>query len=199
MTSRYEEALRRIDAANSEDPNQELVDGTPQPKERVYGQRMSAWLEKLRPDAPEALKLAARAQHLRRWEVPRDRYPMYRNGYLHWRKYLYGFHAEAASALLREAGYDEATVERVRFLIEKRQLNRDPDTQSLEDAACLVFLEHHIAEFAADKPAEKMIGIIQKTWNKMSKRGQGFALTIHFSPEVHALLMRALTEADGTP
>ena len=93
MTSRYEEALRRIDAANSEDPNQELVDGTPQPKERVYGQRMSAWLEKLRPDAPEALKLAARAQHLRRWEVPRDRYPMDRKVYLQWLKYLYGLHA----------------------------------------------------------------------------------------------------------
>jgi hypothetical protein len=194
-SSRLERALARFDAANAEDPNQEPAESGPQPRELLYGQRMSAWLEALRPDAPEPLRLAARAQHLRRWEVPRDSYPMDRKGYLTWRKYLYGFHAEKAEAILREVGYDDATIARVRFLLEKRQLNRDPDTQSLEDAACLVFLQYHIAEFAARTPEDKMIGIIQKTWGKMSNRGRGFALTLNFPPEVHALLMRALAGA----
>ncbi|MBI2431960.1 MAG: DUF4202 domain-containing protein, partial [Candidatus Hydrogenedentes bacterium] len=161
--SRYEEAINRIDAANAEDPREELVEGGTVPKELIYGRRMSAWLEKLRPDAPEALRLAARAQHIRRWEVPRESYPMDRTGYLMWRKGLYRFHADTAAAILRDVGYDQETIERMSFLLQKKQLTRDPDTQSLEDAACLVFLQYHITEFAARTDPDKMMGIIKKT------------------------------------
>jgi len=191
--NKLEDALRRIDAANSEDPNQEAGPEGPAPKELLYGRRMSAWLEKLRPDAPEALQIAVRAQHIRRWEIPRDSYPMDRKGYLKWRRDLARFHADTAAAILDSVGFDAETVERVRFLLQKKQLHQDPDTQSLEDAACLVFLEHHIEDFAARTDPEKMLGIVQKTWNKMSKRAQGYALTIQYSPEVHKLLKRALS------
>lgn len=190
-----EAAFARIDAANVEDPNTELVDGAPQPKELVYGRRMSAWLERLRPDAPEALRIAARAQHIRRWDIPRDSFDMDRRGYLMWRKRLYAYHAETTAAILRELNADEALIERVSFLLQKRQLGTDPNTQSLEDAACLVFLEFHFEEFLKKTPAEKMPGIVQKTWGKMSDAAHGFALQLPFSAEALAVIQGALGAA----
>jgi hypothetical protein len=185
-------ALERIDAANAEDPNVEHVDGAPRPKELIYGQRMSAWMARLRPDAPPALQIAARAQHVRRWDIPRDSFDMDRRGYLLWRKRLYAHHAEIASRILAELNTAPEIIERVAFLLQKRQLNSDPDTQSLEDAACLVFLEHHFDAFMQKTPPEKMIGIVQKTWNKMSEQAHAFALALPFSPEAQEIIGAAL-------
>ena len=109
---------------------------------------MSAWVDRLRPDAPEALCVAARAQHIRRWEIPRSDFPEGRAGYHRWRTTLYGFHGDKTAEIMRETGYDEETIERVRFILQKKQLKSDPDVQTLEDAAALVFLEHHLADFA---------------------------------------------------
>ena len=187
-----DDALARIDAANAEDPNTELVDGTPQPKELVYAQRMSAWLERLRPDAPETLRIAVRGQHLRRWDVPRDSYPRDRIGYLKWRKGLYKYHAEQTAACMRAAGYDEEAIARVQFLIEKKRLGDDPDTQTLEDCACLTFLQHHFAEFSGRTDREKMVGILRKTWKKMSPQAQQAALSLELPEGAQALLEEAL-------
>lgn len=187
-----ETILEAIDRANSADPNTESEGGIDQPRELLYGRRMSAWLAKLRPDADAALQIAARAQHIRRWEHPRDEYPMDRKGYLAWRRGLYTFHAEQAGAIMEAAGIAPEVIERVSFLLHKKQLHDDADTQALEDAACLVFLEHHIGEFAAKTDREKMIGIVRKTWRKMSDQGHEFALKLHYSPEVSALLGEAL-------
>ena len=184
--------LASIDELNRADPNEEAWDGQSHPKELLYGQRMSAWLAELRPDADEALQIAARAQHICRWEHPRDTYPMDRRGYLAWRRGLYTFHAEKAGEIIRAHGGDEALAERVSFLLHKKQLHDDPDTQSLEDAACLVFLEFHIASFAAKTEREKMISIIRKTWGKMSDTGHEHALKLSFSPAVQALIGEAL-------
>jgi len=126
-SDRFERAVAAIDAANSEDPHVEVFEGHEYPKELLYGQRMSAWLERLRPDAPEALRLACRAQHVRRWAIPRDTFPMDRRGYLIWRKQLYGFHADTVAAILREVGYDDETIDRVAALVRKRRLGADPD------------------------------------------------------------------------
>lgn len=195
------EALERvfaaIDAANAEDPNLELDEsGARQPKELLYGRRMSAWLDRLRPDAPAALRIAARAQHIRRWEIPRSEYPMDRKGYLVWRKRLYRFHAEAAGEILRELGHDEALIERVGFLLQKKRLTTDPDTQRLEDAACLVFLAHHFAEFAARTEREKMIDILRKTWGKMSADAHREALALELPTDARALVEAALGAAE---
>lgn len=183
-----DQILAGIDTANSADPNRE----GDQPRELLYGRRMSAWLARLRPDADAALQIAARAQHVRRWEHPRDTYPMDRKGYLTWRRELYTFHANAAGEIMAEHGATAEEIERVSFLLHKKKLYDDPDTQALEDAACLVFLEFHSAEFAAKTDREKVINILQKTWKKMSEAGHAQALALDLAPEVAALVGEAL-------
>jgi hypothetical protein len=189
MNTRLQAALAAIDAANAEDPNTELVDGEPQPKEWIYGRRMSAWLAQLRPDAPEALQIAVRAQHIRRWHSPRSGYPMDKRGYLMWRKALYGFHADSAEAILRGLDYDAEMIARVRFLIEKKQINKDPDTQTLEDCACLVFLQFHFVGYIGRWEDEKIVDILQKTWRKMSPQAHEAALGLDL-PEAAVRLVK---------
>lgn len=188
--------MRRFDEANAQDPNHEQVDGKPVPKELIYGRRMSATLERFAPTASEAVHLAARSQHIRRWEVPRSSYPEGRVGYLKWRVDLYTFHADCAGAILKEVGYDDPTIERVRFLLRKRQLKHDPDTQLLEDVICLVFLEHYFHEFAHKHEDDKLVDIVKKTWRKMSEAGHAAALQLSYAPEDLALIQRALAAAE---
>jgi hypothetical protein len=182
---RFQRAIRSIDEANGEDPNSEVEDGVTHPKELLYGMRMQRWVEALDPHAPDALRLAARSQHIRRWEIPRSDYPMDRTGYLRWRTALYAFHAERASELLRAAG-----------LLQKRNLRTDADVQTLEDAAALVFLDHHLEDFLKrdDIEEEKAVEIIRKTWNKMTERGREAAAALELSPESTALLKKALSD-----
>lgn len=187
--------LDAIDAANAQDPNVESFDGGERPRELLYGQRMSAWLTRLRPDAGPALQIAARAQHIRRWQHPRDEYPMGRRGYLAWRRALYTFHAEQAGAIMAARGAAPDLIDRVSFLLHKSKLYDDPDTQALEDAACLVFLEFHIAAFAGKTAHDKMVGIVRKTWKKMSDAAHQHALQLNFPAEVQAVLQEALGNA----
>jgi hypothetical protein len=193
--SRLDEALRRFDEANVEDPNTEMVDGKPLPKELIYGQRMSARLAAFAPDAPETVKLAARAQHIRRWEVPRDSYPEGRAGYLKWRTDLYKRHADIAAGIMSDVGYDDETVERVRTLLRKRGLKTDPDVQLMEDVICLVFLEHYFHDFAPKHDEEKLIPIVHKTWNKMTEQAHEAALQLDYAPKDLAVIQKALQSA----
>lgn len=190
--TRFLDALARIDAVNADDPALELVDGKPEPKELVYGRRMSAVLDRLVPDASEPLRLAVRAQHVGRFRVPRGRYPEGKVGYLEWRRDQGRMHAEIAGSILREVGYDEATIDRVQFLLQKKALRTDAETQTLEDCACLVFLEHHFLEFAATQPEEKVIDIVRKTWGKMSERGHAAALALPLGDDAKRLVGKAL-------
>jgi len=195
--SRFAAAIERFDAGNARDPNVTLVDGEPRPKELVYGRRMTAWLLRLEPAASEALQLAARAQHLMRWSIPREDYPKDRAGYLKWRTTLYDFHAEKAAEILRNVGYDDATIARVRSLIRKEKLKADPEMQLLEDVICLVFLENYFAEFAADHDEEKLVRILRRTWAKMSPRGHAAALKLELPERERKLIERALSPRDG--
>ena len=190
--TRFAAALAAIDAANVEDPNVETVDGERVPKELAYARRMTGWLERLAPDASDALRLAVRAQHIRRWTVPRDSYPIDRQGYRRWRTALARFHAETAGALMKQAGYDAAMIERVGSLIRKERLKTDPEAQILEDVACLVFLENYLADFAGKHDAAKVVEILRKTWRKMSPRGREAALALDLAPEARRALDRAL-------
>lgn len=191
--TRFEAAIARIDAANAEDPNTEEANGATHPKELLYGRRMSAWLDRLAPDASEPLKLAARAQHVRRWAIPRRDYPMSRAGYLKWRTTLYRFHAEIAAGILREVGYDDSTVTAVQSLLRKERLRRDADAQCLEDVACLVFLENYLADFAPQYDEQKVLAILRKTWNKMSPQGQATTEQLALPPSARSLLNKALS------
>jgi hypothetical protein len=193
--SRLDEALRRFDEANAEDPNTEMVNGQPLPKELVYGQRMSVRLAGFAPDAPETVKLAARAQHIRRWEVPRDSYPEGRAGYLKWRTDLHKRHAEIAGEIMGEVGYDAGPIDRMQTLLRKRGLKTDPDVQLMEDVICLVFLEHYFHDFAPKHDEEKLIPIVQKTWKKMSDRAHEAALQLDYAPEDLAVIQKALQSA----
>ena len=192
-TERFEEAIRRIDDANRADPNQEVVDGQPVPKELIYGQRMSTWLTRLYPDASDALKIAARAQHIMRWSIPRNTYPMDRKGYLRWRTELKNFHASTTADILRDLGFDDATIDTVQTLLRKEGLRENPETQALEDTACMVFLEFHFADFAAQHDDEKVIDIVRKTWGKMSDVGHQAALGLDLPDKAKELVGRALS------
>lgn len=191
---RFSAAIAAIDAVNGEDPSCESHDGGSFPAALLYGQRMSAWLLRLEPDASEVLRLAARAQHIARWRIPRSDFPEGREGYLAWRTRLAVFHGENAGALLRDAGYDEDAVARLKVLLQKRGLKRDAEVQALEDAACLVFLEHHFAAFADKHPDDKVIDILKKTAAKMSPRGLAAAagLVAHLPDRAQTLVTRAL-------
>ena len=195
--SRLSKAIAGIDAANRQDPNTVEVDGARVPAELIYGERMSAMLARVYPDASELLQLAVRAQHIRRWEIPRDSYPMDRPGYLRWRKELGRKHAEWAGEILASAGYGTEEIARVGTLLRKENLRRDPETQALEDVAALVFLAHYADDFAAKHPAEKVVAILVKTLAKMSPHGQEAAAGLDLSPGVHKALEAAVAQASA--
>lgn len=185
-------AFELFDLANSKDPNTEVFMGREYPKEVLYAMRMTDKLNDFAPNASEALRLTARAQHIRRWEIPRESYEMNRVGYLKWRQELKKFHAEKAAEILEQVGYDHETIDKVQFLLEKKQLKRNDETQTLEDVICLVFLEYYFEPFAKEHPEEKVVDILQKTWRKMSEKGQGAALKLPLSQTSKGLVAKAL-------
>ena len=175
----FDKAIELIDASNNEDPNIETSKGKDWSKELLYSHRMSNMLERYDADADDAAKIYVRAQHIQRWKSPRSDYPMNRKGYHQWRRALYIYHAETTAALLEQAGYENEFIERVKLAISKKSLKTNADTQLLEDVIALVFIEHYMQAFADKHPEydeEKWIDIIRKTWDKMSERGQAFAL-----------------------
>ncbi|MGE5944743.1 MAG: DUF4202 domain-containing protein, partial [Flavobacteriales bacterium] len=173
--TRFESAIILIDNKNSEDINTYQVHGLEISKELLYSQRMSQKLLQFEPQASEELQIAARAQHICRWKIARDEYPMDRVGYLKWRETLKKMHADITSEILKEVGYDTEFIERVSFLIHKKLIKKDDGSQTLEDVICLVFLEYHLEEFAEKHEDEKIIDILQKTWVKMSDKGHSEA------------------------
>src|SRR5512145_2036134 len=165
---RFAAALRRFDEENARDPNVEWAEGKSHPRELLYAERLTAWVLRLCPAASEALRLAARCQHLRRWEIPRDSYPPTRAGYLEWRTMLQQFHARAAREILQAVGYRDDLICQVEALNLKSNFPADPESRVLEDALCLVFLEHQFAQLAARTDEAKMLRALQKTWGKMT-------------------------------
>lgn len=191
---RFRAAIERFDEANTKDPNVVCVSGVNRPQELVYAERLTAWVLRLNADASEALCLAARCQHLRRWKIPRSQYPRTRAGYLKWRTDLRQFHAEQAGEILRDVGYGEEVIGRVRELNLKQDLAGDPECQALEDALCLVFLEFQFADLAARTDEMKMIGVVRKTWAKMSEAGRSAALRLSYPAPANELLRKALAD-----
>jgi len=192
---RFTLAIALFDAANAQDPNQD--EG--QPKELLYARRMTDMLGRFAPDAGEVAQLAVRAQHIERWTVPRGHYPLGKPGYFAWRTGLYRFHAETAGELMRQAGYDEVMVGQVKAAVGKEGIKTNPDTQMLEDVSSLVFIEHYLLGFSgqhAEYTEDKWLGIIRKTWKKMSSSAHDFATTGGIKlPEAQLpLILKALAE-----
>ncbi|MCR1025741.1 DUF4202 domain-containing protein [Cellulophaga baltica] len=191
-SDKLEKAFILFDKANEQDPNKEIFEGKEYAKEVLYAIRMTEKLNSFAPNASEVLQLTARCQHICRWEIARDSYEMNRTGYLTWRQDLKKFHAKKAGELLESIGYDQETIDNVAFLLEKKQLKKNEETQTLEDVICLVFLEYYFEPFAQKYSEEKLIDILQKTWRKMSKEGQETALNLPLSANSLTLVGKAL-------
>ncbi|WP_258104005.1 DUF4202 domain-containing protein [Marinoscillum sp. MHG1-6] len=192
MSERLQNVLAEIDQLNGEDPNVESFEGNSYPKELLYGQRMTEILESSYPESSELLQIATRGQHIKRWVIPRKDYPMDRKGYLKWRTQLKIMHGDLVAEIMQKYGYEKEDIKYVRDLLMKKDLKKNPDSQTLEDIACLVFLKFHIADFAEGKEEDKLIDIIQKTWAKMSQKGQDLALQLPLSEPVLHLIKKAL-------
>lgn len=192
-TENLKKAFSLFDKANEQDPNTEEFLGKTYAKEVLYAIRMTDKLNAFAPDASEALQLTARCQHICRWEIARDSYEMNRAGYLTWRQDLKKHHAKKASAILSEINYNQETIDQVAFLLEKKQLKRNEETQTLEDVICLVFLEFYFEPFAQKYSEEKLIDILQKTWRKMSDKGHDAALKLPLSDTSLVLVTKALS------
>ena len=188
MNERFAAAIRRFDEENSRDPN--LENG--QPRELLYAERLTDWVLKLSLEASDALRLAARCQHICRWQSPRENYPMTRAGYLKWRADLKKFHAEKSGAILRDVGYDEDTIRRVQDLNLKKNFPADAECRVLEDALCLVFLEFQFATLAAKSDDEKMINALRKSWEKMTDAARVEAMKLNFGDREKNLITQAL-------
>jgi len=190
--ARFEAAIRRFDEEHSRDPNAERTEDGPRPRELIYARWLTDWVLRLCPDASEELRLTARCQHLCRWMIPRAAYPMTRAGYLQWRTELKKFHANKAGEILREVGYSDDVVRRVQGLNLKQDFPNDPEGRVLEDALCLVFLEHQFADLASKTAEDKVIAALQKSWKKMTPAAHAEASRLSFTPREKVLLNRAL-------
>ena len=189
---RFMKAIQSIDLLNDVDRKRVTDEGRDVGYELYFSRLLFAKTLSLNSEASEALLLAARAQHVSRWKMPRSDFPIGRAGYLKWRSDLKRYHATVAADVLGDAGYDKATIDQVRTINLKENLKSNPDAQTMEDALCLVFLEVQFSEFRLKTSEEKIISILRKTWGKMSDRGQKAALALELGEEEARLIGLAL-------
>ncbi|RYN50033.1 hypothetical protein AA0118_g11198 [Alternaria tenuissima] len=192
MSTPLERALAAIDAAHALDPNKVTINNEEMPYELHYAQKCTSYLEKRAPDASEPLRIAIRAQHFRRWEVPRSSYPMTRPGYHAWRTYLKKRQAELVEQICLDSGYSKEDSETVGSLIRKEDLKANEETMVLEDVACLVFLDDQFEAFEKEHDEDKIVRILQKTWGKMTDQGHELALKIPMGERPMELVKKAL-------
>lgn len=191
-SQRFLQAISEIDLLNDDDPKRVASQGQNMGYEVYFSAQLTRWVLELAPAASEALMLAARGQHICRWMIPREDYTQDRLGYLKWRADLKKFHAHKMVTVLQEVGYGEAMQERVADLNLKKGLKTDADCQTLEDALCLVFLEKQFAGFSEKTDEEKMVGILRKSWAKMSEAGREAALALELDEPCKRLVGKAL-------
>lgn len=198
---RFQQAIEAFDALNAQDPSQEVIDGQAYPKELLYAERMTAMLKCYEPDASETLQLAARCQHVQRWKIPRNSYPMTKAGYHQWRNALKAFHADITREVLTHAGYDEASVAWVCALVQKTLPPADGEAQTLEDVVVLVFLESYLQAFVAshsDYDEAKFADILQKTLRKTSLQARSAVKQmITLSPGLQPLVMAVIYQLNA--
>jgi hypothetical protein len=193
MTDRFTKAIDAFDAYHKQDPNLEIFNGQAFPKELLYAQRMTERLASYAPAAEEYVKLAARSQHIGRWEIPRQKYPMDKKGYLQWRNEEKIRHAKIAAEILLQLGYENEIIEKVKLLLLKKELATNPATQLLEDVVCLVFVEYYLEEFAAKHDDVKVIDILRKTIKKMSPAALNEVGRLTISGKIKTLIQLAIS------
>ncbi len=200
-TDRFNAVITAIDAVNAEDPRKITVDGTEQPFETVYADRMTETLADMYPDASELLRIASRAQHIRRWQIPRDTFPMNREGYQKWRLGMRQLHAELVGGIMEGQGYSEEDIAEVGMYLRKERLKRVADSQALENVVDVVFLNHYWDDFVekfSDYSDDKLIDIVGKTLRKMSSHGHAAALALDLPPETTRIVLAAVEREKDT-
>ncbi len=185
-------AFQLFDAYNKRDPTTFIWEGESFPQEYFLAVKLYEWVLKLEPAASEELLLASRSQHIGRWEVPRESYPPGREAYLKWRRDLAVFHSQKSAELMKEAGYEEELIFRVKKIILKKGIKVDKEVQTIENALCLVFLQFQYEDFLHKHPADKVINILRKSLLKMDQAGHGFALSLDYSEAGLAYIREAL-------
>lgn len=192
--NKLDAAFQLFDAYNKQDPRSFEWEGITYPQEYFFAIKLYDWVLKLAPAADEELLLASRSQHIGRWEIPRESYPEGREPYLKWRKELALHHAAITGDLMRQAGYDDQTVERVSQIILKKRIKVDADVQTMENALCLVFLQYQYEDFRKkyENEPDKMINILRKSLLKMDSYGHSFALGLSFTPHGLELIKQAM-------
>jgi hypothetical protein len=191
--TKFECVIALIESKNAEDINSYHLHGLDFPKELLYSRRMAQTLLQFDSMASDELRIAVHAQHICRWKIPREDYPMDKVGYIKWRETLKKMHAEITSDILREVGYDQEFMNRVSFLIQKKLIKKDQESQTLEDVVCLVFLEYYFEDFSTKHENVKIIDILRKTWAKMSEKGHIAALKLNYSTKSLSLIKKAIT------
>ncbi len=192
-SKRFDSAIAAFDNYNAKDPNLEEYNGKSFPKEVLYAQRMTDRLNSFAPAAGEAVQLAVRCQHIGRWEIARSNYPMDKKGYLQWRSEEKMHHAQIAESILKDCGYDQESINYVKFLVLKKELFTNPDTQVVEDIVCLVFMGYYVEDFAIKHNGEKVIDIIRKTAKKMSPIALEDISQLLLSAKIRSLLQQAVS------
>ncbi len=194
-TQRYTAVVADIDAANAGDPRAIVVEGVTRPYEVVYSERMTRRLETMYPEASELLRIAARGQHVRRFDIPRSRFAEGREGYNEWRRTCREHHAKLLHDIMGQNGYDSQDIEHVAKLVRKEQLKKAKESQALENVVDVVFLEHYFNEFHgkySHYDDAKMIDIIGKTLRKMSPKGHQAALALDLPERTRKLVLAAV-------
>jgi hypothetical protein len=194
--SLFDQAVAALEEVHKQDPNMEREQATRVPAEWLYTKRIAYFLQKVYPDASEELKLAGYCQHLYRWEIKRDDYPKGKAGYYQWRNFLGNYQAEKGAAILRSCGYSGDFIDRVVAILKKVNIRRMEEAQKLEDVVCLVFLQYYMEPFAAGKPDDQLIQIVQKTWTKMSEKGRAEALSLNLPSKAREIVNKALNLMD---
>ena len=188
MNRLLEKTIKEFDRINGEDPRRQKVGRKSYARELIFARKVYAWVERLNPSAPEDIRLAARSHTLRRWEIPRNRYRMDIGGYHQWRGATAAHAADAAAEILKRVGYPDVIVREVKRIIAGHRHPSDPDTQLLEDADVLAFLEIKLDDYLVRWDETKVQRILEGTWSKMSPAARGMALNMPLDSRVKKLI-----------
>lgn len=200
-TEQFNAVIKAIDTVNAEDPRKIIVDGVEHPYEAIYADRMTETMQRMYPDASELLRIAARAQHIRRWQIPRDTFPRNKEGYQQWRLGMRQLHAELVGGIMGDNGYSADDIALVGTFLRKERLKRDADSQALENVVDVVFLGYYWDDFItkfSDYTDDKLIDIVGKTLRKMSSHGHAAALALDLPPETVRIVMAAVEREKDT-
>lgn len=187
-----EKIIQEIDMVNNSDPRKINLDDEEVGYELFYAILMTKWVTHFSSDPSISLLIACRGIHFKRWLHPRSSYPQGLAGYYQWKKELQVFHQDEILKLLAAYELDESVLQKISSLILKKELGQCDETQIIEDAVSLIFIEYQLLPLLEKSGEEKVINAIQKTWGKMSEAGHEKALALKLDEVSSQIIQKAL-------